>query len=95
MKCAETGVFYLNQTMVFWLVLGVLAVLVLRQILQHRSPLKALTFGVLSGVLTLFPVSYLLAQAGVHLAINGATLAIAAVLGIPGVAGLACFSALL
>lgn len=80
--------------LVFWIALGVLAFLMLRQVAQHRKPFKTLAFGTLSGLLTLFPVSYFLGQAGITLAINGATLAVAGVLGIPGVAGLVCFTVL-
>lgn len=92
---AETGGFHLDGTILFWVVMGILAFLMIRHDLQHQKPLKSLGFGVLSGVLTLFPVSYFLAQAGVNLAINGATLAFASVLGIPGVAGMAVFASLL
>ena len=85
----------MNQQIIFWIVLGVVAILVVRQYLNHRTPLKALLFGTLSGVLTLFPMSFFLAQAGIVLSINAASLAVAAVLGIPGVVGLAVFSVIL
>ena len=81
----------MTQALYFWRTLLLFALLMVRWYGRQKAPLKSFLFGSLSGVLTLFPASFFLAQAGLPLAINAATLAVSAIFGIPGVVGLSVF----
>ncbi len=87
--------FDLNHVTVFWIVLAVMLLILLRQATKERQPLKTMLGSAALGWLLLFPVSFFLEQlAGITLAINLQTMAVSAVLGAPGVAMMAvlqCF----
>ena len=77
---------------VFWGVLALLFLFILFVAWRKKRGLRALCYATIFGVLTLFPVQFLLEQLGVSLGINEKTLAISAVLGVPGTVLLAIYA---
>ena len=79
------GVFLLTE----WILTSVLVLLLLFQLLlwhKKRKKLAGFCFNAFTGLLTLFPVSFLITQAGLSLPVNFLTGAASAILGAPGVA---------
>lgn len=77
-----------------WILTSVLVLLLLFQLLlwhKKRKKLAGFCFNAFTGLLTLFPVSFLLTQAGLSLPVNFLTGAASAILGAPA---LPCFPAL-
>ncbi|MBC5788443.1 pro-sigmaK processing inhibitor BofA family protein [Massilioclostridium coli] len=75
--------------MVVWIVLSLLAIIMVFYYKHRKKPVRSFLLGSISGIAALFVVNGV--TSGV-LAINYATLAISAILGIPGVATVAIFN---
>lgn len=72
-----------------WILTAALILLLLLQLWiwhRKRKKLAGLCFNACTGLIALFPMSFLLAQAGLSLPVNFLTVTASAVLGAPGVA---------